>query len=320
MSTVFTGFLESVDLAVDGFIVDGYSRLRDAFETPLRLCLTIFVAIYGVLLLTGRVEMAFRDAIGKLAVMLFVYVLATNADFYTSYLVRLLVDSPASIADVVVGGSGGQDSAMDRFYSTGMDAGSKLWNRGNIYTLSPLFAAIAVYVITVGVAAYAAFLLALAKIALAVLLILAPMFALFYLFAPTRKLFDGWLGQMIHYAIMPILVYGVLALILAIAHAQLQAIDANAETATLPQVLGLVLAGIVAMLLLVQIPYVAAGIAGGVALTTMGTFRDALYRTGELSSATAGAISNRRQRLWARYLGRRPRKAPAPAQEKRRAR
>jgi len=308
VSTVFTGFLDSVDLAVNGFIIDGYMRMRDAFDTPLRLGLTLFVAIYGLLLLTGRLEMSFRDAIGKLAVMLFVYVLATNADFYTGYLVRLLVDSPASIADVLVGGSGGQDSAMDRFYSTGMDAGSKLWNRGNIYTLSPLFAATTVYVITVGVAAYAAFLLALAKIALSVLLILTPLFALFYLFGPTRKLFDGWLGQMIHYALVPILVYGVLALILAIAHAQLQAIDANAETATFPQVLGLALAGVVAILLLIQVPFVAAGIAGGVALTMMGAFRDALYRTGSLSSAT-GIGSERRRRLWARYFNRRPRPA-----------
>lgn len=312
MSTVFTAFLSQVDLTVDSFIIDGYSRMRTAFETPLQIGLMIFVAISGLLLLTGRLQVSFRDALGKLAVMLFVYVLATNADFYTGYLVQLLVKGPASISDVLVGGSGGQDSAMDQFYGTGMDAGSKLWNRGSLYTLSPLFGAMTVYVITLGVAAYAAFLLALSKIALAVLLILSPMFALFYLFGPTRKLFDGWLGQMIHYALVPILVYGVLALILAIAQAQVQVIDASADTATFPQVLSLALAGVVAILLLIQIPYVAAGIAGGVALTTMGAFRDALYRSGSLSSATAGSLSGRRARLWAKFVRR---KAPASTQQ-----
>jgi type IV secretion system protein VirB6 len=313
MSTVFTDFLNNVDVVVNAFLIGGYTRVRDAFETPLRLCLTLFVAVYGVLMLTGRSQLSFRDAFGKLGVALFVYVLATNADFYTNYIERLFVQSPNAIADVVVGGGGGggQNGAMDRFYTTGMNAGDKLWNRGNLYTLSPLFGAVVVYAITLGVAAYAAFLLALAKIALAVLLILTPVFALFYLFGPTRKLFDGWLGQAIHYAIVPILVYGVLALILAIAQAQVQQIDANSETATFPQVLGLALAGIVAILLLIQIPYVAAGIAGGVALTTMGTFRDALYRTGSLSSATAGALSDRRQRLWTKYFRRQPRNTPA---------
>ena len=301
MSTVFTDFLNNVDLAVNAFLIGGYMRVRDAFETPLRLSLTIFVAIYGVLMLTGRSPLSFRDALGKLGVVLFVYLLATNADFYTNYIERIFVQSPSAIADVLVGGGGGggQNGAMDRFYTTGMDAGDKLWNRGNLYTLSPLFAAMIVYAITLGVAAYAAFLLALAKIALAVLLILTPMFALFYLFGHTRKLFEGWLGQVIHYALVPILVYGVLALILAIAQVQIQQIDAHADTATFPQVLELALAGLVAILLLSQILGVAGGIAGGISLTTMGAFRDVASRSGALSAA-----AGRRATQWARYLGR----------------
>ncbi|MDB5986955.1 MAG: hypothetical protein JWR16_2008 [Nevskia sp.] len=301
MSTVFTDFLNNVDLAVNGFLVAGYGRMRDAIETPLRLCLSIFVAVYGILMLTGHTTLSVRGAFGRLGVMLFVYVLATNAGFYTNYIEQLFVQSPNAIADVLVGGTGGggQNAAMDQFYTTGMDAGDKLWSRGNLYTPSPLFAALVVYVITLGVAAYAAFLLALAKIGLAVLLILTPLFALFYLFGHTRRLFEGWLGQVIHYALVPILVYGVLALILSIAQAQVQQIDANAETATFPQVLELALAGLVAILLLSQIPGVAAGIAGGISLSTMGAFRDAAARSGALSVA-AGAWAGRRAWRWAR--------------------
>lgn len=305
MSTVFTDFLNSVDLAVGSFLIDGYVRMRDAFAPPLRIALSVSVAIYGVLMISGRVQLSFRDALGRLAVMLFVYVLATNADFYTSYLERIFVDSPAAISNVLVGGGGdgGQNSAMDQFYTTGMDAGDKLWNRGDLYTLSPLLAALMVYAITIGVAAYAAFLLALAKIALAVLLVLTPLFALLYLFGHTRRLFEGWLGQVIHYALVPILVYGVLALILAIAQAQLTAIDANAETATLPQVLELALAGIVAILMLAQILGVTSGIAGGISLTTMGLFRDSVSR--------AGSAATRRAQQWSKYLGRRSRREPS---------
>lgn len=193
MSTVFTDFLNNVDLAVNGFLIAGYDRVRDAATTPLRLCLSIYIAIYGLLLLTGYATLSVRGAFGKLAILLFVYVLATNADFYTGYLEQLFVQAPASIGNVLVGGggTGSQNSAMDAFYTTGMDAGDKLWSRGNLYTLSPLFAAVVVYAITLGVAAYAAFLLALAKIALAVLLILTPLFALCYLYGHTRRLFEG---------------------------------------------------------------------------------------------------------------------------------
>jgi type IV secretion system protein VirB6 len=307
MSTVFTDFLNSVDLAVDGFLIAGYDRLRDAVQTPLRLCLAIFIAVYGLLMLSGHATLSVRGAFGRLGVALFVYVLATNADFYTTYVEQLFVQGPNAIADILVGGGGGgsQNAAMDRFYTTGMDAGDKLWSRGNLYTLSPLFAAAVVYGITLGVAAYAAFLLALAKIALAVLLILTPLFALCYLFGPTKRLFDGWLGQVIHYALIPVLVYGVLALILAIAQTQLQQIDANADVATFPQVLELALAGLVAVLLLTQIVGVAGAIAGGISLTAMGVFRDVAVR-GAALSAGSGTWGGRRALAWTRYLFRSP--------------
>jgi len=303
MSTVFTDFLNNVDTTVNGFLIAGYNRMVSACITPLRLCLSIVVAVYGLLMLTGHATLSVRGAFGRLGVMLFVYVLATNAGFFTTYVEQLFVNAPASIGNVVVGGggSGSQNSAMDQFYTTGMDAGDKLWSRGNLYTLSPLFAALVVYVVTVGVAAYAAFLLALAKIALAVLLILTPLFALFYLFGHTRRLFEGWLGQVIHYALVPIMVYGVLALILAIAQAQVQQIDANAQTATFPQVLELALAGLVAILLLSQVLGIAGGIAGGISLSSMGAFRDGVSRGGVLAPAAA-----RRALQWARFLVRSP--------------
>ena len=299
-TTVFTDFLNSVDGAVNAFLISGYDSLRSAFQTPLRLCLSIFVAVYGVLMLTGHAQLTFREAMGRLAVMLFVYVLATNADFYTNYLERLFVQAPAAIANVEVGGGGasGQNAAMDNFYDTGMDAGNKLWDRGHVTgPWSPFLAAIVVYAVTVGVTAYAAFLLALAQIALAVLLILTPMFAICYLFRNTRRLFEGWLGQVIHYALIPILVYGVLALILAIAQQSLNKLDANADDATIQDVFNLALADIVAVLLLAQIHGVAGAIAGGISLSTMGTFREGVGR---------GLARGKRALQWARYMGRGP--------------
>ncbi|MDR3418841.1 MAG: type IV secretion system protein [Nevskia sp.] len=301
-TTIFTDFLNSLDLAVNGFLIGGYDRLRDALLNPLRLSLAIFIMVYGVLMLTGRANLSFREAIGRLGVVLFVYVLATSADFYTTYIEKLFVDSPAAIANAVVGGGGatGQNAAMDNFYNSGMDAGNKIWDRGHVTgPWSPFLAAIIVYAITVGVAAYAAFLLALAKIALAVLLILTPLFALFYLFGQTRRLFEGWLSQVIHYALVPILVYGVLALILAIAQHSLQQLDENADSVTMQDVLNLALAGIVAILLLMQVIGVAGAIAGGISLTTAGAFRSGVRR-----SAAVGMAGGRRAVQWARYLGR----------------
>ena len=67
-TTVFTDFLNSVSTAVNSFLISGYDSVRGAVQTPLRLCLSIFVAVYGVLMLTGHAELTFRQAMGRLAV------------------------------------------------------------------------------------------------------------------------------------------------------------------------------------------------------------------------------------------------------------
>ncbi|MDB5975035.1 MAG: hypothetical protein JWR07_1795 [Nevskia sp.] len=307
--TVFTTFLNSVDQVVNSYLIDGYGRLRDACVTPLRLCLVIFIGVYGVLMLTGHAKLSFRDAMGRLGVVLFVYVLATSADVYTQILEGFFVKSPAAIADVVVGGGGatGQNSAMDNFYNTGMDAGNKIWDRGHVTgPWSPFLAAVVVYIMTLGVAAYAAFLLALAKVALAVLLILTPLFALLYLFGHTRRIFEGWLGQVIHFALVPVMVYAILGLILAIAQQNLNLLDAKADDATMQDVLDLALVGVVAILLLAQVMWITGGIAGGVSLTTMGVFRQAVGRGLDMVGAAAG----RRSMQWTRYLNRPGRTPP----------
>lgn len=316
MNQVFTRFLANIDAVVSSFIFDGYARMADAIAPALRIAIALFIMIYGVLLLVGKLEISFREIAAKLGVILLVYILATNADFYAQYLVRTVVDGPAAIGVVVVGGSeNSQGSAMDRFYATGMSAGSKLWNRGSFYTLSPLFAAVTVFFMTVGIAAYAAFLLALSKIALAVLLILTPLFALALFFPPLKRMFDGWLGQVLQYALVPVLVYSVLALVLGIASEQLESIEANAELSTLPNVLSLSISGIVAILLLSQVTSIAAGIAGGVALSTLGVFRDTMRKARLMAGNPAAAT--RRQQLWARHLHRQP---SYPSSEPRRAR
>lgn len=309
MNEVFTAFLTNVDAAVTSFIFDGYARMVSAVQPTLRAAIALFIVISGVLLLVGRLEISFREAATKLGVILLVYVLATNADVYAKYLVRTLVDGPAALGVVVIGGSeNNQGSAMDRFYVTGMSAGSKLWNRGSIYTLSPLFAAATVFLMTVTIAAYAAFLLTLSKIALAVLLILTPLFAVALFFPPLKRMFDGWLGQLLQYALVPVLVYSVLALVLGIAEEQLVRIEMNAEDATLPAVLSLAIAGIVAILLLSQVTTIAAGIAGGVGLTTLGLFRDTMQKARSMGASLAPSMH--RQQLWQRYLHRNPRPAP----------
>ena len=69
---------------------------------------------------------------------------------------------------------------------------------------------------TIGLTGYSTMLIVLSKLAVAILLSVGPIFILLLIFVNTKSLFEGWLRTLLNYAIVPIFVYALLALILMI--------------------------------------------------------------------------------------------------------
>lgn len=281
-------FFDQIDAAVDTFIVDGYGNLAAALDTPLRLMLILFIAVYGFGLLFGRFEMPLRSAIRQLLIATFVVSFATSTYAATAatFVSQVFIDGPNQLASAVVGGaatsdqSGSLKDTLGTVWDTGIEAGSRTWEKGGFFSNQEAFLmAVVVWVITVLMLIPAIAYLVLAKIALAALLVLTPFMVVLLLFNQTRGIFEGWLRQVINFALIPVLVFLILALVLGIAEQAADKIVLDtggpAGTSLIPAIGAYAIVGAVSMILFLQVNNIAGGIAGGMSLATLGKFAQA---------------------------------------------
>ena len=165
------------------------------------------------------------------------------------------------------------NTALSGFYDRSMKISAKLlqgagWNNFGLY-----FYASAIWIGAIAFTGYAAMLVILAKIAVALLLAVGPVFILLLIFSNTKNLFEGWLRTLLNYAIIPIFVYALLALLLTLAETPLKAMENNigADSPVITYIAPFLFVSFVSVMLLAQIMNIAASITGGLSLSTLGT-------------------------------------------------
>ena len=117
---------------------------------------------------------------------------------------------------------------------------------------------------------YAMFLIALSSIASAVLLAIGPLFFALLLFDSTRRYFEAWIAQLATYALISILTVLVAALLLQIVESYAAQTAARGAAILTVDALDMVLVSVLVFLLMRQIMPIAAGLAGGLALSSFG--------------------------------------------------
>ena len=210
-----TLFFNQIDQAIGTFVFDGYSRLVETLKPTVRALLVVLVALCGGALLLGWVEAPLRSLLRQGLCVLFIYVLASQVTVMAPLLTDVFVNGPAEVSSALIGVKGNNaqqiNGQLDSLWDQGVQAASQAAAQGGISDLSAYAFALGLLIATIAMVGYAAFLIALAKIALAVLMVLTPVFAPLAWFHSTRRLFEGWLSQTVNFALVPVLVYAVLA-------------------------------------------------------------------------------------------------------------
>jgi type IV secretion system protein VirB6 len=140
------------------------------------------------------------------------------------------------------------------------------------------------------------FLISLSSIACAVLLAIGPLFVTMLLFDSTRRFFDAWLAQLATYALITILTVMVAALLLSVVESYAAQTAARGAAILTVDALDMVLVSGLVFLLMRQIMPIAAGLAGGIGLTSFGVVSRVVglgqrYAAHGLEHARAGAYA-----------------------------
>lgn len=272
--------LDKVDAGVENYIFNSYAGLAAEMSSTLRIMFVLFLVLYGVSVMQGWIRTSLPEFIQMLVRMLFIFIFATFWNVFSAFAYELFTQTPNQVAGVLLSSAGGSLSNADSvnevlggIYDKTISSASQLIFKSDTWAFGTKLHGLLLAVLVIGMIIYALFLIVLAKIAVAILLGLSPLFIAFMLFSATRGLFEGWLRQLLNFAFIPALTYGILIFVVSLNNDSVTALKEsvkNGSTGNMDIYPVLLSAGI-SIILLMQVMGIAAGIAGGMQLSTLGS-------------------------------------------------
>ncbi len=263
---------QRIDSVTGTFVTDISSKAIVAVTPVVTLGLTLTFIAYGFLVMRGAVEMPVMEFIGRALKTAIVVSIAAVGGLYqteiaglintvTDDLARALVPDPAA--------SGNAGTVIDTAAGNGFTKAGEAWDKGGFFVedgVAYYFLAGVIFVTTGVLAAVGGAFIILAKIALAVLAGLGPLFIVAILFQPTVRFFELWLGQVVNYGLLVVLFAIAFGLIMSIYGSYIDDLRFDGSQNIWWACGGALILSIASMVIVMQIPMIAGGLAGGVAL------------------------------------------------------
>jgi len=256
------------------YIGNNTARLAAALQPAVVTMAVIYVMAWGYLHLTGQIEEPFLAGLKRIMTVAVILGVGLNLWLYNTVIVDTFYNAPSQLAAAVVGA---QDpvATVDAIWNSGGTVAGNLWTKGSSsYSLSSIgfFLAATVVMCLMGLlCVYVMFLIALSNIALAVLLAVGPLFIAMLFFETTRRMFSAWIAQLANYALITILTVMVAALLLQLVQSYAAQTAARGSAIFTVDALNMLLITVLVLLVLRQVMPIAAGLAGGLALSSFGT-------------------------------------------------
>lgn len=248
--------------------------MLDPVVTP---ALGIVWIMYGVMHLNGSIEEPFMAFIEKTVKTGLIVGAALGSAGWNDLLIHTFQDSPVALA-AAISGTSNADTTLSGF-GVVLDG-----TMDNVLSIASSFFAqwINMYPILIGglvllvgsiVTIGAGFLILLGKVVSALILGFAPLFILALLFDWSKNFFTSYMNNLIAGTLLSALAVGANALILSMFQQAAQKLASLGPAATLNECSALLITGGIGLLVLWQVPSLAAGMAGGMSLSTFGIGR-----------------------------------------------
>jgi type IV secretion system protein VirB6 len=272
------------------YVGDNTARLASVLEPAVVTFATIYVMAWGYLHLTGKIEEPVITGVKRILVLALILGVGLRLWLYNSVIVDTFYNAPAQLAAAVVG-SPDPIGTIDTIWDRGGAVADVLWTKGASSWNPGYFIAGGLVWCLIGLlCVYAMFLLALSNIALAILLALGPLFIALLLFETTKRFFEAWIAQLATYALITVLTVMVAALLLQIVLSYATQTAARGSGLFTVDVLHMLLIATLVFLVLRQIMPIAAGLAGGISLSSFGLISRSLGRFGRFAARTAAPV------------------------------
>ncbi|MCJ9693805.1 type IV secretion system protein [Rhizobium sp. PRIMUS64] len=255
---------------LENFISSGTSNIASWISGPLTAALTLYVVLYGYLVLRGSVqepilEFAFRAM--KLAIIV---MLVRNASEYQTYVTNIFFETlPREISQALNSGTAPSASTFDSLLDKGQKCAKEIWARAawpadivtGIGGMMAIGASFTVAAIGYIVSLYA-------RLALAIVLAIGPIFVALAMFQSTRRFTESWIGQLVNFVILQVLVVAIGSLLISCIDTTFTAVESYTDVMMRPVALCAIC--LAALYVFYQLPGIASALAAGGASLTYG--------------------------------------------------
>ena len=266
----FATFWSWLDTQTATYIGANTARLAAVLEPAFVTLATLYVMAWGYLHLVGKIDEPVLAGLKRILGVALILGVGLRLWLYNTVLVDTFYNAPAQLAVAMLGGTD-PVGTIDSIWNHGGAVADILWHRASLWKDIGFCLAGAVVWSLVGVlCVYAMFLIALSRIALAVLLALGPLFIGMLFFDATKRFFGAWVAQLVNYALITVLTVMVAALLLHVVQSYAVQTAARGNSIMTVDALNMVLIAVLVFLVLRQVMPIAAGLAGGVGLSSFG--------------------------------------------------
>lgn len=293
-TATFQQIFTYVDNACSGYIGSTVAAVSNAIAPAAFMLLGVYIALWGLASMRGLIQEHVMEFITRTIKIGAILGIAIGLGSYNVYITDTFFTSPTQFANSMTNATSNASAitALDTILDNGFKIGKAFWDKGGILKgdFGMYIIATLIWLVTILVTAYGCFLIVLAKIALSILIGLGPLFILSLLFQATGNFFNSWIQQLSNYALLIILVIAANVFVIDLfQQASTPGMTGIASSAQIDKIFPFLITGGIALLVLAQLPQIAAGLAGGISLSSYGMGRMALGVFAKPAKQLAGA-------------------------------
>ena len=284
MTRIARFLLENIPETVTTYVNEKSAVMVGYIGPTAVILLTLFVLFWSVAMASGQISEPFTDGMKRIIRMCVIVGFALTVGIYQSSVADFFLKVPAEMASELTyeGSSGGYEpvsiaTVLDGSLQKGLTVGDRAWDKGDEMAQKGIKAAIAgmayhvlailVYLASICIVAIAAGILVVAFLAMAVLLAIGPLFILLAIFPVTYRWFETWLGQIVNFAILYVVVAVTVGLVFSMFDQYLSMLPITTLSETVVNSLKLLGITIAIVAVLLQTRSLAAALGGGASLT-----------------------------------------------------
>jgi len=242
---------------------------------------TMYVMLWGYLHLRGSIEEPIMDGAVRIIRLAAILGVALSLWEYNAVLVDFFVTTPNSLSSLILGGNQAIN-IVDTTWTNGGKVAESLITQGGLLNdkFDFYLAGFAVYLFVGFICVWMAYLYCLSLVAVGFLLAIGPLFILGLMFETTKRFFESWMAQLSNYALIIIIAAIAAKLLLNILAGYAANAQALGAAITIAEGVQLCLASAFILLIMRQVPTIAASLGSGVALGTFNTLSRLLKGAG----------------------------------------